>query len=44
MHDVDGGDHLAVVLEDDEGLDLAVAHGRYLYFAPDEVEPLAAAT
>jgi len=40
MHDVDGGDHLAVVLEDDEGLDLAVAHGRYLYFAPDEVEPL----
>lgn len=44
LHDVDGGDHLAVVLEDDEGLDLAVAHGRYLYFAPDEVEPLAAAT
>lgn len=43
MHDVDGGDHLAVVLEDDEGLDLAVAHGRYLYFAPDEVEPLGAA-
>lgn len=43
MHDVDGGDHLAVVLEDDEGLDLAVAHGRYLYFAPDEVEPLQAA-
>lgn len=44
MHDVDGGDHLAVVLEDDEGLDLAVAHGRYLFFAPDEVEPLGAAT
>jgi hypothetical protein len=44
MHDVDGADHLAVVLEDDEGLDLAVAHGRYLYFAPDEVEPLGAVT
>jgi hypothetical protein len=44
VHDVDGRDHLAVVLEDDEGLDLAVAHGRYLYFAPDEVEPLGAVT
>ncbi|MEO3808152.1 hypothetical protein ABGB17_04050 [Sphaerisporangium sp. B11E5] len=38
--DVDGGRHLAVTLEDDPGADLRRAHGRYLYFAPDEVEPL----
>jgi len=43
MHDVDGGDHLAVLLEDDEGRDVALAHGRFLFFAPDEVEPLGAA-
>lgn len=40
LHDVDGGDHLAVLLEEDEGYDVALAHGRYLFFAPDEVEPL----
>ena len=34
MHDVDGRDHLAVLLDDDPGLDLAVVHGRYLFFAP----------
>ena len=44
LHDVDGGDHLAVVLDDDPGQDLAVAQARFLYFAPDEVEPLGAAT
>ncbi|HXF56495.1 MAG TPA: hypothetical protein VNO34_02775 [Actinomycetota bacterium] len=38
--DVDGRAHLAVALEDDPGADLAAAYGRYLYFAPDEVEPL----
>lgn len=38
--DVDGAHHLAVVLDDDPGADLKRAHGRYLYFAPDEVEPL----
>ena len=40
--DVDGGTHLAVVLEDDPGLDLYATTGRFWYFAPDEVEPLAA--
>ncbi|MGZ4635326.1 hypothetical protein [Oryzihumus sp.] len=43
FHDVDGGDHLAVVVEDDPAQDLVLAHGRYLYFAPDEVEVLEAA-
>ncbi|MFC6084297.1 hypothetical protein [Sphaerisporangium aureirubrum] len=38
--DVDGARHLAVTLEDDPGADLRRAHGRYLYFAPDEVEPI----
>lgn len=40
LHDVDGNQHLAVTLDDDPGGDLKLAHGRYLYFAPDEVEPL----
>jgi hypothetical protein len=38
--DVDGGTHLAVMLEDDPGGDLYGATGRYYYFAPEEVEPL----
>ncbi|ETK34092.1 hypothetical protein [Microbispora sp. ATCC PTA-5024] len=38
--DVDGVRHLAVTLEDDEGADLQRAQGRFLYFAPDEVEPI----
>jgi hypothetical protein len=41
LHDVDGHQHLAVSVDDDPGADLKTAHGRYLYFAPDEVEPLA---
>ena len=40
LHDVDAGSHLAVTVDDDPGADLKEAHGRYLYFAPDEVEPL----
>ncbi|HET7691387.1 MAG TPA: hypothetical protein VFK41_13465 [Nocardioidaceae bacterium] len=44
LHDVDGSQHLAVTLDDDPGADLKLAHGRYLYFAPDEVEPLAEVT
>lgn len=40
LHDVDGGIHLAVTIDDDPGAELMTAHGRYLYFAPDEVEPL----
>ena len=43
LQDVDGNHHLAVTVDDDPGADLKVAHGRYLYFAPDEVEPLEAA-
>ncbi|MEU8271471.1 hypothetical protein AB0B89_30465 [Sphaerisporangium sp. NPDC049002] len=38
--DVDGGRYLAVTLDDDLGADLHRSHGRFLYFAPDEVEPL----
>jgi hypothetical protein len=38
--DVDGDQHVAVVLEDDPAADLHDWYGRYLYFAPDEVEPL----
>jgi hypothetical protein len=41
LHDVDGNQHLAVSVDDDPGSDLKSAHGRFLYFAPDEVEPLA---
>ena len=40
LHDVDDRQHLAVTVDDDPGADLKHAHGRYLYFAPDEVEPL----
>jgi hypothetical protein len=38
--DVDGEHHVGVVLEDDPAADLYDWYGRYLYFAPDEVEPL----
>ncbi|WP_214412128.1 hypothetical protein [Sphaerisporangium fuscum] len=38
--DVDGARYLAVTLEDDQAADLHRSHGRFLYFAPDEVEPL----
>jgi hypothetical protein len=40
LHDVDGQVHLAVTLADDPGADLQRSHGRFLYFAPDEIEPL----
>ncbi len=40
LHDVDGHQHLAVTVDEDPGAELKTAHGRYLYFAPDEVEPL----
>ena len=29
-----------LTVDDDPGSDLKAAHGRFLYFAPDEVEPL----
>jgi len=34
--------YLAVTLQDDPGADLRKAHGRFLYFSPEEVEPLEA--
>jgi hypothetical protein len=40
--DVDDTAYLAVTLEDDPAADLQAAHGRFLYFSPDEVEPCAA--
>jgi hypothetical protein len=38
--DVDGERHLAVTLDEDPAADLQRWHGRFLYFSPDEVEPL----
>jgi hypothetical protein len=42
LADVDGETHLAVALDGAEG-EVQRSHGRYLYFAPDELEPLAGA-
>jgi hypothetical protein len=39
--DLDGETHVAVVLEDDPGADLYDTTGRFYYFHPDELEPLA---
>ncbi len=38
--DVDGGFHLAVTLDDDPAAGELMWQGRYLYFRPEEVEPL----
>ncbi|AFS15598.1 MULTISPECIES: hypothetical protein [Mycobacterium] len=38
--DVEGHKHVAVVVDDDPAADLHDWYGRYLYFSPDEVEPL----
>ena len=38
--DVDGGVHLAVTLDDDPAASELMWQGRYLYFRPDEVEPM----
>jgi len=40
--DVDGGTHVAVVLEDDPASELHDWYGRYYYFGPEEIEPLPA--
>jgi len=40
--DVDGNKHVGVVVDDDPAADLHDWYGRYLYFSPDEVEPLQA--
>jgi hypothetical protein len=41
VSDVDGQVHVAVVLVDDPAADLHDWYGRYLYFAPEELRPLA---
>ncbi|MCP2294139.1 hypothetical protein APR11_000543 [Nocardia amikacinitolerans] len=38
--DVDGDVHVGVVVENDPAADLHEWYGRYLYFAPDEIEPI----
>ena len=40
LSDVDGAQHVAVLLVDDPGADVKRAQGRFLYFKPDEVVPL----
>jgi hypothetical protein len=40
--DVEGNKHVGVVVNDDPAADLHDWYGRYLYFSPDEVEPLEA--
>jgi hypothetical protein len=40
--DVEEHEYLAVTLEDDPAADFMQTHGRFLYFYPDEVEPLEA--
>ena len=39
--DVDDARHVAVRLDDDPGADLLQWYGRYYYFAPEEIRPLA---
>lgn len=43
LTDVDGETHVAVALDGEEG-EVQRSHGRYLYFSPDELEPLESAT
>jgi hydrogenase maturation protease len=40
FHDVDGEQHVAVTLDNDPANDLFEWQGRYLYFFPDEIEPI----
>ncbi len=40
FRDVDGNDHVAVTVDDDPATEALAWQGRYLYFHPDEVEPL----
>jgi len=39
LFDVDDVTHLAVTVDDDPMAELQQAHGRFLYFQPDELEP-----
>jgi len=38
--DVDGDHHVAVTIDDEPAGELRQQHGRFLYFHPDEVEPV----
>jgi hypothetical protein len=38
--DVDGQKYVGVIVEADPDIEMPDSYGRYLYFAPDEVEPL----
>ena len=38
--DVDGQQYVGVIVEDDPDVEMPDSYGRYLYFAPDEVEAL----
>jgi hypothetical protein len=40
LNDVDGQVHVAVTPEHDPAAELQRSHGRFLYFAPDELEPI----
>ncbi|HVK21122.1 MAG TPA: hypothetical protein VM677_07155 [Actinokineospora sp.] len=40
LSDVDDKWHVAVTVDDDPAAELQLAHGRFRYFAPDEIEPL----
>jgi hypothetical protein len=40
LHDVDGQVHVAVSPASDPLAELQRSHGRFLYFAPDEIEPV----
>ncbi|HEV2370642.1 MAG TPA: hypothetical protein VGS19_00620 [Streptosporangiaceae bacterium] len=40
LHDVDGQVHVAVSPAGDPLAELQASHGRFLYFAPDEIEPV----
>jgi hypothetical protein len=38
LHDVDGAVHVAVSVDGDPAAELQLAHGRFRYFRPDELE------
>ena len=40
LFDVDDQAHVAVTPDDDPAADLNASHGRFLYFATDEIEPI----
>jgi hypothetical protein len=44
LFDIDSKVHVAVTPDDDPAADLHASHGRFLYFATDEIEPIESAT